>query len=58
MQPRPTHEAAEADFRRMVESFDLTPPDDVDYTPDSVIFLWHEPKLAVVVELDDPSIPA
>jgi hypothetical protein len=58
MQPSPIHEAAEAHFRRMVESFDLTPPDDVDYTDDSVIFLWHEPKLAVVVELGDPAIPA
>ena len=58
MQPSPRHEAAEAGFRRMVETADLPPPDEVEYTPGSLTFLWHEPKLAVVVDLDDPPLAA
>lgn len=55
MQPTPRHRQAEAAFRRMIASNDLPEPDEVDYTRGSVYFLWHEPKLAVAVELDGPA---
>jgi hypothetical protein len=55
MQPTPTHIQAEADFRRLIASNDLPEPDEVEYTRGSVYFLWNEPKLAVAVDLDDPT---
>jgi hypothetical protein len=55
MQPTPRHIQAEADFRRLIASNDLPEPDEVEYTRGSVYFLWHEPKLAVAVDLDDPA---
>jgi hypothetical protein len=54
MQPSPTHEAAEAQFRLLLENAELAPPDDVTYRHDSLLFRWHAPKLAVIVDLDDP----
>jgi hypothetical protein len=53
MQPTPRHIRAEAHFRRLIERHDLPDPDEVEYTLASVYFLWHEPKLAVAVELED-----
>jgi len=55
MPPTTRHRAAEAAFRRILEDGDLAEPDEVQYTGDSVVFLWHEPQLAVVVDLDDPT---
>jgi hypothetical protein len=55
MATRPTHEEVEARFRALLESADLPAPDDVGYEPDSVVFYWHEPKLAVCVDFDDAS---
>ena len=37
----------------MLEDADMPPPDDVGYEPESVVFYWHGPKLAVVVDFDD-----
>jgi hypothetical protein len=54
MEPSPRHQVAEAQFRQLLHSVDLAPPDDVTYAPASLTFLWHAPKLAVVVDLDDP----
>jgi hypothetical protein len=54
MEPTPRHQAAEAQFRALITSADLARPDDVEYTPDSLIFRWERPQVAVVVELDDP----
>ena len=31
----------------------LPQPDEVEYREDEVVFLWHETKLAVIVELGD-----
>jgi hypothetical protein len=56
MQPTPRHEAAEADFHRMLETADLPAPDEVEYRRASVVFLWKEPKVAVVVDLEDPPL--
>jgi hypothetical protein len=48
------HRQIEARFRELVEVGELPEPDEVEYEPESVVFLWHEPKLAVVVDFDDP----
>ena len=45
---------AEASFRRLLEEGGLPQPDAVEVEPDSLVFLWHEPELAVVVELEEP----
>lgn len=51
-----SHLAAEAQFRQLVVSAGVDPPDDVEYRSDSLVFFWQGPKLAVVVELDDDSL--
>ena len=50
----PTPAEAEAYFRDMLSEGDIAQPDDVEYDPaaNELIFFWHEPKLAVVLELD------
>jgi hypothetical protein len=51
----PTHQEVETHFRSLLADADLPPPDDVGYEPESVVFYWHEPKLAVVVDFDEAS---
>jgi hypothetical protein len=46
------HEAAERAMRELLPSAGLPPPDEVEYREASVVFLWHETKLAVVIDLD------
>jgi hypothetical protein len=53
MDPSSRHRAAEAQFRELVGNAELDAPDDVEYTPASLIFRWFGPKLAVIVDLDD-----
>jgi hypothetical protein len=48
------HQEVEAGFRRLVEDYELTPPDRVVYEPEAVVFVWDESKLAVVVDFDGP----
>src|SRR4051794_27817346 len=49
---------AEKAFRTLLEESDLPPPDDVSFDdPASVLFLWHERKLAVVIDLAEPAPP-
>lgn len=48
----PRHETVEADFRALLDSNDMPPPDDVGYEPAAVVFYWDEQKLAVVVDFD------
>jgi hypothetical protein len=55
---RPTHQQVEERFRKVIEASALPEPDEVRYEPDSVLFLWHEPKLAVFVDFDDPAVAA
>ncbi len=52
MEPTPRHRAAEAGFRRLLAAGGLPQPDAVEVRADGLVFLWHEPKLAVVVDLD------
>jgi hypothetical protein len=55
MPPTSQHLAAEQAFRTLLEESDLPPPDDVSFDdPASVLFLWHDRKLAVVIELGEP----
>jgi len=54
MEPSSRHRLAEASFRRLITSAGLDQPDEVDYDPDSLIFRWAGPKVAVVVDLDEP----
>jgi hypothetical protein len=48
-------EDAELRFRHIAEQAGLPEPDEVVYheEDEELEFLWHEQKLAVVVELDD-----
>jgi hypothetical protein len=46
------HEAAERTMRELLPDAGLPQPDEVDYRESSVVFLWHETKLAVVIDLD------
>jgi hypothetical protein len=52
MQPSPQHQVAENRFRTLIASAGLDPPDGVDYEPDSLVFRWEGPKVAVVVDLE------
>jgi len=63
MHPSPRHQAAERDFRDLLRDAELDQPDDVEYRYDELLFLWYDPKLAVIVELgdspcDDEGMPA
>jgi hypothetical protein len=49
------HEAAERAMRELLPSTGLPQPDEVEYREASVVFLWHETKLAVVIDLDGTS---
>jgi hypothetical protein len=46
------HAAAERDMRELLADAGLPEPDEVSYDEASVVFLWHDRKLAVVVDLD------
>jgi hypothetical protein len=48
------HRAAERAMRELLPGAGLPPPDEVEYEETSVVMLWHETKLAVVIDLDDP----
>jgi hypothetical protein len=47
------HREVETHFRALLADNDLPAPDAVGYEPESVVFYWREPKLAVVVDFDD-----
>ena len=47
------HREVEAAFRALVVEGGLPPPDDVGYEPESVVFYWEDPRLAVFVDFDD-----
>jgi hypothetical protein len=46
------HRDVESRFRELLADAELPEPDDVGYEPESVVFYWHEPKTAVVVDFD------
>lgn len=45
---------AEASFRDLLRDGDIDQPDEVEYDPaaNELVFFWHEPKVAIVLELD------
>lgn len=51
----PTPSEAEDHFRELLRDAGLADPDEVrhDSRAREITFLWREPKLAVVLELDD-----
>jgi len=51
----PTHAEAEERMRELIASGGLAEPDEVRYEfdPDEVVFVWHQPRLAVIVELEE-----
>jgi hypothetical protein len=53
----PRHRDAESRFLTLVSDAGLDPPDAVTYGAESVTFFWTEPKVAVVVDLDDAVSP-
>lgn len=53
MEATDRHLEIETRFRELVEEAELAAPDAVGYEPESVVFYWHEPKLAVFVDFDD-----
>jgi hypothetical protein len=57
MEATTDHEAAERDMRELLEHSGLPQPDDVEYRERSVLMLWHETQLAVVIDLDE-ALPA
>jgi hypothetical protein len=50
------HQAAEEALRELLPRTGLPQPDEVEYRDASVVFLWHETKLAVIIDLDDPPV--
>ena len=50
------HAAAERAFRELLPEAGLPQPDEVEYREESVVFLWHETKLAVIVDLDGTGV--
>jgi hypothetical protein len=53
----PRHRDAESRFLALVTDAGLDPPDAVTYEAESVTFFWTEPRVAVVVDLDDAEAP-
>jgi hypothetical protein len=54
----PAHRNAESRFLRLVSDAGLDPPDTVTYERDTITFFWTEPRVAVIVDLDDAEAPA
>jgi hypothetical protein len=53
--PTSRHEDAEQKLRDLLDGAGLPEPDEVchESDPDEVVFLWHDTKTAIVVELDE-----
>ncbi len=52
---RPNPQQVEARFRNLVDEGGFAQPDDVEHDLEAgeLIFFWHEPKVAVVIELSE-----
>jgi hypothetical protein len=53
MQATAQHLDAEARFREILAAQDIPSPDEVGYEPESVVFYWHQPKVAVFIDFED-----
>jgi hypothetical protein len=47
----------EAAMQELIAASGLEPPDSVEHEPSAVVFKWTEPKLAVIVDLEDGAEP-
>lgn len=50
--------AAERSARAMLDDHGLPQPDEVQYGATCIRLLWHEEKLALIVDIDDPGAPS
>jgi hypothetical protein len=57
MDDHPSHATVEARMRELIEDAGVAAPDAVVYEPRAVVLLWHEPEVAVVIDLDDGEAP-
>lgn len=57
MAEHPTHEEVEARMRALIAEAGLAEPDAVEHEPRAVVLLWHGPKVAVVIDLDEEGAP-
>lgn len=57
MQITARHRDAESRFRAILADAALPTPDEVQYEPESVVFLWHQTRAAVVVDLEPDGDP-
>jgi hypothetical protein len=49
----PGREDAERAMRRLLREHDLPEPDEVlDHADGGIVCLWHEPKVAIVVDVE------
>jgi hypothetical protein len=55
MQLTPPTQRRRGPLRRLLDESGLEQPDAMEVAPDELVFFWSEPKVAVVVELDDSS---
>lgn len=44
-------------MRELLRAAEIPEPDEILPHDDGIVCLWHEQKLAVVVDLEDPSLP-
>ncbi len=52
--PPPTRDDAEAAMRRLLSENSLPQPDEVlPHEDGGIRCLWHEPKVAVIIDLDE-----
>jgi hypothetical protein len=58
MCPTRSHAEVEARFRDLLIDNELAFPDEIEYRPGEVVFLWTDRKVAIVVELDSPASAA
>jgi hypothetical protein len=51
------HRDVRSRFLTLIEGAGVAPPNAIEYDAGSVTFYWYEPKLAVIVDLDDGDAP-
>jgi hypothetical protein len=49
-----TPTTTETRFRELLAAEGLAQPDAIEHRPNELVFLWHDQKLAIVVELPPP----
>jgi hypothetical protein len=52
-EPTPISDDAKQLLRRLLDDNDLPQPDEILPHEDGILCLWHEPKVAVVIEFEE-----